>query len=347
MMLNKRQIENNINWLLAHGSSPVRYLTHKHLLKSEPRSKVMKELWADVEKCSAAEEIFSRQEADGSWYSGGSWSSKPAYMPKHGYSAFTPKYVTTVWILPILGDMGFDIQDKRVKRACEYTLFFQKPKGMFSRFKMDQSTQLNRQGLENEDPANFPCELSVYLQGLGKVGMGRDARLQKSYDLLIRWQREDGGWVNQKHKEERNWTRSCPWVTHHATAALYYSQIPEYQNPLRKALKFLVGNLSIKKDHEIQKFYYHGHSMVRELLMFSEMGIGMEEYSVQVVLEWLLSMYCAKESCFRYQGKPIAKCTRKEAGASTKVLKYRLYHLIEDDWLTYYMTRIVMNVLKH
>jgi hypothetical protein len=44
-----------------------------------------------------------------------------------------PKYVTTAWILPILGDMGFDIQDERVKRACEYALSFQKPKGMFSR----------------------------------------------------------------------------------------------------------------------------------------------------------------------------------------------------------------------
>ncbi|MCK4235266.1 hypothetical protein KAX75_12620 [candidate division WOR-3 bacterium] len=90
MMLDKGQIENNINWLLSHSSSPVIYLTQKYLLKRDSRSKEMKDLWAEVKKCSVTEEIFSKQKADGSWYSGGSWSSKPSYMPKDGYSAFTP-----------------------------------------------------------------------------------------------------------------------------------------------------------------------------------------------------------------------------------------------------------------
>ncbi|MCK4235267.1 hypothetical protein KAX75_12625 [candidate division WOR-3 bacterium] len=218
---------------------------------------------------------------------------------------------------------------------------------MFSRFKVDQTTQLDRQGRESEEPENFPCELSVYLVGLGKVGMNRDVRLRKSYDLLICWQREDGGWVNQKHKEERNWTRSCPWVTHYGAAALYHSQIQKYQDPLRKALKFLVWNLSIKKDHKIRGFYYHGHNMVRELLMFSEKGVGMGEHSVQVVLEWLCSMYCPKEGCFRYTGKPTSKFSRRGDGVSPKVARYQLYHVIEDDWLTYYMTRIAANILEH
>jgi len=33
----------------------------------------------------------------------------------------------------------------------------------------------------------------------------------------------------------------------------------------------------------------------------------------------------------------------REDGASSVVMKYRLFHLIEDDWLTYYMTRIASN----
>ena len=169
MKLDKKQIENNINWLVSNGSPAVKYLTHKYLLKSDPCSKAMKKLWTEVEKCRAAEEIFSKQHPDGSWCSGGSWASGPSYIPKDGYSAFTPKYVTTVWILPILGDMDFDIHDPRVRKACEYTLLFQNPKGQFNRFKVYQATQIKSVGLENGDPANAPCTSSVYLSGLGAV----------------------------------------------------------------------------------------------------------------------------------------------------------------------------------
>ena len=175
---------------------------------------------------------------------------------------------------------------------------------------MDQTTQLDREGHKNDEPPNFPCELSVYLVGLGKVDMGQDLRLRKSYDLLVRFQREDGGWVNQKHKEERNWTRSCPWVTHHAASALYHSQRAEYQDPLCKALKFLVWHLSLKEDYEIRRWFYHGHSTVHELLMFSELNIGFKEKAVQTILEWLMTMYRPAENCFRYTGKPITKYSR-------------------------------------
>jgi hypothetical protein len=77
-----------IEWLLAHGSAPVRYLTHTHLLKTNPRSKVMKPLWREVENCRDTMEVFSKQQPDGPWCSGGPWAAKPAYVPKDGYSAF-------------------------------------------------------------------------------------------------------------------------------------------------------------------------------------------------------------------------------------------------------------------
>ena len=32
------------------------------------------------------------------------------------------------------------------------------------------------------------------------------------------------------------------------------------------------------------------------------------------------------------------------AKVSTPVLRYHLYHLVEDDWLTYYLTRIALNM---
>jgi len=78
---------------------------------------------------------------------------------------------------------------------------------------------------------------------------------------------------------------------------------------------------------------------VRELLAFSELGIGLRTRPVKTLLTWLKSLYDAKEGCFHYAGKAISRYSRREDGIDARVAKYRLYHLIEDDWLTYHLTR--------
>jgi len=213
-------------------------------------------------------------------------------------------------------------------------LDFQWPSGLFSRFNVNKAAQR----LEAGKPArNAPCELGIYLIALGKVGMGKDRRLRKSYDLLVRWQRADGGWVSQKHKEERNWTRSCPASSHAATLALYHSRRPEYEEALRRALGFLVWHLSTKKEEEIRRFFYHGHNMVKELIVLSELGVGLKERPVQVLLDWLADMYRPDDAHFSFHGEAPAK-----SGPARP--RYQLHHLIEDDWLTYHATRIAANM---
>jgi hypothetical protein len=113
---------------------------------------------------------------------------------------------------------------------------------------------------------------------------------------------------------------------------------------LIKALDFLVWHLSTKQAGEIQRFFYHGHSTIHELLMFTELNVGLAEKPVQALLEWLMTMYHAEEGCFRYSGISISKYSRRKDGMDSRVAKYRLYHLIEDDWLTYYATRIGVNL---
>jgi len=302
----------------------------------------MRLLWREVENCPEAREIFSKQKPDGSWLAGGSWAQKPAYVPKDGYTAFTPKYVTAAWIVPILGGMGFSAGDVRVAKACDYMLSFHWPNGWFDRFKIRHGDLCD--SYMGEFPDNNPCDLSVYLTAFGSVGMAADSRLRPSWDLLVKWQREDGGWINQKHKEERNWTRSCPAVTGGAVAALFHSSDPGHKAPLRRGLEFLVWHLSTKDDVEIRRFFYHGHKMVKEMLMLSETGVGVSQRPVRVVLDWLMTMYEQGEGCFRYKGKPISKYTWHQDAAEPRTLKYVLYHVIEDDWLTYYMTRIAANL---
>jgi hypothetical protein len=180
---------------------------------------------------------------------------------------------------------------------------------------------------------------------LGKVGMGRDRRLRRSYDLLIRWQREDGGWVDEKHKEERKWTRSCPAVSHAAASALYHSRNPRYEEPLIRALNFQVWHLSIKDEHELQRVIYRGHDMIKELVMFTEKGVGLSSKPVRVLLDWFKGMYDSSDGHFTYRGKPISKHAWNEDKLTPYALKFKTYHLITDDWLTYYMAMIAKNLL--
>ena len=83
---------------------------------------------------------------------------------------------------------------------------------------------------------NRPCGIANDLKALGSVGIAENPRLKEGYDLLLKWQRDDGGWVWTKHLEERFKTRSCPYATHNAAMALHYHM--GLRNPdLSKGLK--------------------------------------------------------------------------------------------------------------
>jgi hypothetical protein len=81
------------------------------------------------------------------------------------------------------------------------------------------------------------------------------------------------------------------------------------------------------------------------------------------LLDWLKGYYRPGEGVFRTQEKPISNFVRHisvirsefeeklgtdywttVAKTSAPVLRYHLYHLVEDDWLTYYLIRIALNM---
>ena len=77
MILDSNQIKTNIDWLLTNGSAPIKYLTHKHILATSHSSKAMRSLWCEVDNSPCVQEIFGKQEKDGSWHAGGSWGLQP------------------------------------------------------------------------------------------------------------------------------------------------------------------------------------------------------------------------------------------------------------------------------
>jgi len=339
MTLSLNQIEKNVDWLLANGSAPVQYLTHKHILGKSGSSKAMRSLWREVEDSPCVREIFAKQEEDGSWHAGGSWAHSPSYTVKGGIDPYRPKYVTTVWILPLLGEMGYSVSDKRILKACRYVisngyfleLIFNKPTTQIKQTKTDLC----------------PCRFAQYMMALGAVNFVDDAKVEKGYEVLLCMQRDDGGWFYTRHADQMDWTRSCLFSTYHSTMAFYYSGNPAHRKALIRGAEFILWHLSTKKASDLRQFYFHGHNLVRELVMLSELGIGIHTKAVKEILKWLMTMYDAKEGCFRYTGKPVSKYRKKQDGIDATVAKYRFYHVIEIDWLTYHMTTIAANIIKH
>jgi hypothetical protein len=358
MFLTPDQIQTNIGWLLANASEPVQYLTHLKLLKADPQSEPMVARWKRVQNGPEAEYIFSRQNQDGSWFSSGDWGTL-GYRHKtgKGYTVMHPKFVTTAWILPYLGEMGFTSQDARVRKSCAYML-----------------SEANYPPMEPDaKPANCCGLYAIPLRAFASVGMAGDERLQGGWDWLLHCQRADGGWLNPNHivgartpsktQGRFGWERSCAWGSMFTAQALYYSRRPEHLQALSGALDFLLWHLAQKDEAHIQTWVYHGHNLVKELLMFSEAGIDMRLRPIPALLSWLKGYYRPAEGVFRTQATPIPvfikhisaimKAYQASCGSdywetipkvSAGILRYQLYHLVEDDWLTYYLTRIAQNI---
>lgn len=355
MFLNISEINACIHWLKENASPPVKYLTYIHILKAD--SQCVQELWRSVVRSNNAEEIFSRQNKDGSWFSGGPWGPT-GYRQQtgRGYTFSRPKFVTTAWILPFLGEMGFTVADERIRRSCELML--------------RESDFQNYESVPLSQPPNCCGLFAIPLRAFASVGMAADKRLQGAWDWLICCQRTDGGWLYPNHLPDARtpsktqgkwpWDRSCVWGSFFAVQALYYAKkVVE----LTAALEFLKWHLLQKDPKQIQTWVYHGHNIVRELLMFSVSGFDMHEQPFPDLLAWLKGYYRPNEGAFRTQEKPIPNFARQVsvirrefeekygtnywkivAKTSAPVLRYHLFHLVEDDWLTYYMTRIALNM---
>ncbi len=341
MFLNANELRTCVAWLMAEASDPVRYLAARDLAGTPVGPGELAALKRKMEASPDAREILAAQRPDGSWFSGGRWALKPSYEQKGragGYDPDSPKYVTANWVLPLLCDMGFGPDDPRVRKACAYILDYP---GLGDRFRIFNDPSYP----PAEGTGGLCCRFFQSLAALGKAGMGRDPRVRRGYEALLSLQRPDGGWASDQCVAEKGWTRSCPFSSYHGALALYSSGLEEHREPLARAITFLMRHLSEKREEDIRRFFFHGHSVVHELLMASESGVAMGTKAARVALAWLKEGYDSRTGRFSIRGKPVSAYKRRLDGMDSRVAKYRLYHLAEDDWLSYRAALIARNLL--
>jgi prenyltransferase beta subunit len=253
-----------VKWLLA-GEPWVAYCTTIDLLDMDETNKRVLEAKEAVRKHPLIERIFKGLNKNGYW-----GTSRDIHV-------WWPRKHTTFWLLPVLADFGFTVEDKRIAGACEYVF----------------STQLKSGGF-GWDPPTKPgdCHSAIIIESLAKMGYLPDSRLQKAYNWLIKRQRLDRGfWCKDTGQigGPREKEPSCAMATMFVLGAL--TQNPKLRDGevARKGIDFL---FTCWKNRG--KTRYAGHD--------SQVGTDWEklkypftDYKILKFLDVLSQFECAKK----------------------------------------------------
>ncbi|HVP26643.1 MAG TPA: prenyltransferase/squalene oxidase repeat-containing protein [Candidatus Bathyarchaeia archaeon] len=190
-------------WLLA-GEPWVVYHTLTDLLDKDERDEAVVAAKKAIPQHPLIKKMFRGLNEEGYW-----GTPKDIHI-------WWPKKDTTFWILPMLADFGFTVEDRRIARACEYVFSTQLPNGGFG---WDPPTMA------------FDCHSAIIIESLARLGLLEDSRLQGAYDWLINRQRLDGGfWCKNTGQigRPREKEPSCAMATMFVLGAL--AQNPKLQN---------------------------------------------------------------------------------------------------------------------
>lgn len=205
-----------LDWLLG-GEPWVVYRTLLDLVGRDERDEEVVKARVAISSHPLVKKIFRGLNEDGYWGE-----------PKDIHT-WWPKKNTTFWVLPVLMDFGFTIDDKRIAKSCEYVF----------------STQLDSGGFGWSPPTKpGDCHSAIIIESLARLGLLRDPRLKKSYEWLVKRQRRDGGfWCKDTGQigRPREKEPSCAMATMFVLGAM--AQHPELRDSeiTRKGIDFLFG----------------------------------------------------------------------------------------------------------
>lgn len=185
------------DWLLEPENPSIRYFTLVDLLDNPLDEPEVLEAKETIGTSRVVTRIFSKQKPGGYWES----EAEP----------YKPKYKSTYWQPIILGLLGLDRGDERVRGAVDYTWGFQHEDGGFCE-KMEEGARIKyervrgrmaRRGkepppLEEWAPGEIKESETTCLTGnvaasLIRMGYADEERVHRALDWLVEVQNVDGG----------------------------------------------------------------------------------------------------------------------------------------------------------
>jgi len=159
-------VQEVLDWLLDPSQPAVRYLAMRDLVEGVSRGDLEEARGAITSRGWVAK-ILSRQRPEGDWLD-------------REESLYRPKYVSTNWMLLTLSDLGVARDNPRIAKACSMWMdTYSRADGGF-----------DTPGAEHSEH----CLTGNTARGLIKFGYVDDPRVGRAMGLLVKTQKENGGW---------------------------------------------------------------------------------------------------------------------------------------------------------
>ncbi len=182
MKLEQVTDEKTIDWLLEKENPSVRYFTLTKLLGKNESDKEVLESKNDIMKIGIVPAILEKQNETGYWGE-----------PMRFYS---DKYSGTVWQLIVLAEMGADINNTQIKKACEFILDNSQDIESYG-FAVNRSSKAGG-GRHSEV---IPCLTGNMIWSLIKLGYLNDDRVINGIGWICKYQRSD----DNHYKVPKDW----------------------------------------------------------------------------------------------------------------------------------------------
>ncbi|MFQ5951342.1 MAG: prenyltransferase/squalene oxidase repeat-containing protein, partial [Candidatus Geothermarchaeales archaeon] len=163
-----------LDWLLGEENPSIRYFTLREILGNDEDEKRLTRTRKRINESGWVAQILDSQKEETYW------ESKE--------DCYTPKWTASVWQLIVLGDLGASGEDVRVKNACEHFLKLHNvAEGGFSGGPV---------GTEGPPWKTEPhvCLTGNLVRTLLRLSYGKDSRVRRAVDWLLKTQLDDGGW---------------------------------------------------------------------------------------------------------------------------------------------------------
>jgi Prenyltransferase and squalene oxidase repeat len=286
--------ESPIDWLLEESNPSIRYFALKEILDksgNDPQIVTTKET---IRNSPVIAKILAKQHLDGYW--------------EDPISPYIPKYKASYWQIMILGHLGMDKTDARVRKACEFIFRFQQDEGGFSCYSMEQLLrEYERRKKQGRKLPLMPADewaAQIYYQqqiscltgnmsaALIRIGYKDDSRVKKALNWLVKIQMEDGGWQCPYWPVHAKDKHSCLMGTICAMEA--FSEIPrqdltkEMKKTIEKGAEFILMHRLFKADHHDYKVikqiwltlsfpWFWTYNILRGLDILTKLGYTQDE----------------------------------------------------------------------
>lgn len=254
-----------VDWLLERENPSVRYFTLRDILDYSDKDREVVEAKAAIRHDEKVSRIFRRQKPDGYWES--------AEQP------YQPKYRSSYWQIMILGQLGLDKGDQRVRKACEHIFQFQLEDGGFTTFKGEGGrreylwarNRALKRGIkppsieswmeEKMHEYEMSCLTGNVAAALIRLGYANDDRVRAALKWLVEIQNDDGGWLCPYWKAHIRDKHGCFMGT--ITPLDAFSELhakrrtSEMETAIEKGVEFLLMHRLFKADH-------HGFRVIKE-----------------------------------------------------------------------------------